>query len=60
MPPQIRAILSVVLLVVGFVLWHFREAISLDTTPVLFFGVTLCLVGALWMFPEVKKPEGRR
>lgn len=55
MPPQIRAVLSVFLLVAGFILWSFREAISLNASAVLFFGVTLCLVGAVWMFPEVKK-----
>ena len=60
MPPQIRAILSIVLLVSAYILWHFREAISMNTTPVFFFGLTLCLVGALWMFPEVKKKEGSR
>ncbi len=58
MPPKIRAILSLVVITAGALLWLFRGSISLDASPVLFFGLCAALVGALWMFPEMKKDEG--
>lgn len=55
MPPKIRAILSLVVLVAGALLWVFRAKIEMDVSALLFFGLCAGLVGALWMFPEIKK-----
>ena len=60
MPPHIRAILTAVVIAVAVVVWIFRDAITLDSSPFLFFAVTAAMVGALWMFPEVKKGPGER
>ena len=60
MPPHIRAILTVVVIAVAIVVWIFRDALTLESSPLLFFAVVAGMVGALWMFPEVKKGPGER
>lgn len=55
MPPKMRALLNLVVLLIGFMLWIFRGQIGLAASPWLFFGLVLFISGSIWLFPEVKK-----
>ncbi len=58
MPPMIRAILTVLVLVASVALWLERQSIALDASIELFFGLTAFMCIAVWLFPEIKKkPE---
>ncbi|MCY4429264.1 MAG: hypothetical protein OXC11_02575 [Rhodospirillales bacterium] len=60
MPPKIRAILTVTVIVVGILLWFVRERISLDVSAGLLFGLTAFMCVAVWLFPEVKKQDSTK
>ena len=58
MPPKMRALLTLVVVLIGLALWTFREPIGMAASPWLFFGLVGFLSGSIWLFPEVKnKPE---
>ena len=57
MPPKIRAILTVLVIVLAIVLWQLRDAIQLGASSILYFGVVLLICGSIWLFPEVKKND---
>ena len=59
MPPKIRAFLTVTVIVVGTLLWSVRHQINLDAPSVLIFGLVASMGVAVWLFPEVKKDEGK-
>ena len=60
MPPKIRAILTATVIGLGLVLWFVRERIALDVSAGLLFGLTGFMCVALWLFPEVKKPDSAK
>ena len=60
MPPHIKATLTGTIVVLAVVAWIFRDAIGLAASPVHLFGLTLFMVFALWLFPEVKKDKSGR
>jgi len=55
MPKPIRAFLSVFVAVLAVLLWLFREALNIDASPLLYYGLTLGMIAAVWLFPEFKK-----
>ncbi|MBY8975925.1 hypothetical protein KHP62_08920 [Rhodobacteraceae bacterium NNCM2] len=55
MPPKIRAMLTVFVIIASVVIWLFRDLISLDASPFLVFGLTAFMCFSVWLFPEVKK-----
>ena len=62
MPPRIRALLTLLVIVFGAFLWSMRERISMESSPELLFGLMAFMCVSVWLFPEVKKDEhhGRR
>lgn len=60
MPPLIKVLLSTVVIAVAICVWIFRDAIGLDASPILLFGLTIIMTLALWLFPEVKKDSRGR
>ena len=54
MPPKMRAVLTLVAVVTGVLLWIFRDAIGMTASPWLFFGLVAIIAGSIWLFPEVK------
>lgn len=60
MPPHIKVILSVLVLVVAAGVWWGREAIGLNASPLLLFGLALGMAGSLWLFPEPRKEKPGR
>lgn len=60
MPPHIKAFLTGTIIVLAILAWLFRDAIRLDASPLLLFGLTAFMVLALWLFPEVKKDKPGR
>ncbi len=57
MPPNMRALLTCLVILIAIGLWFGRSRIGLAASPVLFFGLTLGKCGAIWMFPETRKNE---
>ena len=55
MPPKIRALLTATVLVLTAALWWIRDDIGLAASPLLFFGLSAVICGAIWLFPEVKR-----
>ena len=55
MPPQIKAVLTALIMAVVVLAWLFRDTINLGASPLLLFGLAAFMVFALWLFPEVKK-----
>lgn len=59
MPPLIKAILTVLVIVAATLLWTWRASIGLAAPGWLVFGLVALMVLGLWLFPEVKKsPRG--
>jgi len=58
MPPKIRAVLTLIVIITATALWLGRLQIGLAASPVLYFGLTLGICGAIWMFPEAKQGDG--
>ena len=59
MPPMIRAILTLTVIVASAALWLIRR-IGLESAELL-FGLTAFMCVAVWLFPEVKKDgSGKR
>lgn len=54
MPPKMRALLNLVVLLIGLTLWMFRGPIGLAAPTWLFFGLIAFVSGSIWLFPEVK------
>lgn len=54
MPPKIRAMLTLTVVLTATALWLGRSQIGLVASPFLFFGLTAGICGAIWMFPETK------
>ena len=57
MPTKIRAMLTVTVILTAIAVWLGRSQIGLVASPILYFGLTLGICGAIWMFPEAKKGE---
>lgn len=57
MPTKIRAILTLAVILLAIALWLGRSHIGLAATPFLYFGLTLGICGAIWMFPEAKRGD---
>jgi len=57
MPPKMRAVLTLVVILIAIALWFGREQIGLASSPVLFFGLAAAICGAIWMFPETRKKD---
>ena len=55
MPAKIRAILTIIVLLTSGLVWLYRDAVSLNASPFLMFGLTIFMAGAVWLFPEFKK-----
>ena len=55
MPPMIRAILTIAVLCASALIWMYRDALNLDASPVLMWGLTIFMAGSVWLFPEFKK-----
>ena len=60
MPPMIRAILTVTVVIASAALWLIRQQIGLDVSAELLFGLTAFMCVAVWLFPEVKKDGSRK
>lgn len=60
MPPHIKAILSVIVLVVTGGAYAFREVIGLNAAPLLVFGLGIGMAASLWLFPEPRKQKLNR
>jgi amino acid permease len=60
MPPRIKAYLTGAIAVVAVLAWVFRDAIGMEASPLLVFGLMAFMVFALWLFPEVKKDKPGR
>ena len=60
MPPRIKAMLTGLIVLVAVLAWVFRDAIRMEASPLLVFGLTAFMVVALWLFPEVKKDKPGR
>ncbi|MCY4003965.1 MAG: hypothetical protein OXF33_09705 [Rhodospirillales bacterium] len=61
MPPMIRAILTLTVIVASAALWLIRQRIGLEVSAELLFGLTAFMCVAVWLFPEVKKDgSGKR
>ena len=54
MPFLVKTGFTAVVVGIAILAWVFRDAIGLDTSPLLLFGLTLFTAVALWLFPEVK------
>ena len=59
MPPNMRALLTCLVVVLAIALWLGRSHIGLAASPVLFFGLALGICAAIWMFPETRKNDQR-
>ena len=59
MPPKIRAMLTLAVILFTTLIWYIRDSIMLTASPYLVFGLTAFMCAAVWMFPEVKKEERR-
>lgn len=59
MPPEMRAVLNVVVIVVAVSLWLIRDVIGLVASPWLFFGLVAFVTFSIWLFPEVKNEDRR-
>lgn len=59
MPPKIRALLTLAVILFSTLIWYIRDSIMLTASPYLVFGLTAFMCLAVWMFPEVKKEERR-
>jgi len=57
MPPKIRAMLTLTVVVTAIALWLARSQIGLAASPLLYFGLTIGICGAIWMFPETKNAD---
>lgn len=57
MPPKIRALLTALVILFSLSLWLGRVPIGLSASPILFFGLSLGICGAIWMFPETKNRD---
>ncbi|MCY3567735.1 MAG: hypothetical protein OXH38_03855 [Chloroflexi bacterium] len=61
MPPMIRAILTLTVIVASAALWLIRQRIGLEVSAELLVGLTAFMCVAVWLFPEVKKDgSGKR
>ena len=60
MPPRIKMFLTGTIIVVAVLAWIFRDAIAMEASPLLVFGLMAFMVFALWLFPEVKKDKPGR
>lgn len=60
MPPRIKAFLTGLIVLVAVFAWLFRDAIRMEASPLLVFGLMAFMVFALWLFPEVKKDKPGR
>lgn len=58
MPPKMRALLNLVVIVIAIGVWLARDAIGMAASPWLFFGLLAFITFSIWLFPEVKnKPD---
>jgi len=61
MPPMIRTILTLTVIVASAALWLIRQRIGLEVSAELLVGLTAFMCVAVWLFPEVKKDgSGKR
>ena len=60
MPPRIKLFLTGTIIIVAVLAWIFRDAIRMEASPLLVFGLMAFMVFALWLFPEVKKDKPGR
>jgi len=57
MPPKIRAMLTVIVVLTAIALWLARSQIGLVASPIFYLLLILGICGAIWMFPEAKKGD---
>ncbi|RMH47140.1 MAG: hypothetical protein D6686_13485 [Alphaproteobacteria bacterium] len=60
MPTHIRAILTVIVLIVTGAAYALREVIGLQSSPLLIFGLGVGMAISLWLFPEPRKEKPTR
>lgn len=60
MPPHIKVILSLIVLLVVTGAHLFRDAIGLTASPLLLFGLALGMAVSLWLFPEPRRQKPAR
>lgn len=57
MPPRIRALLTLTVILFTTFIWYIRDTIGFGASPSLLFGLVAFMCGAIWLFPEVKEKD---
>lgn len=57
MPNHLRFILSIVVALVGAVACYAEWRVGNPAMSWIMAGLTLCMVGAVWLFPEARRKE---